>query len=162
LPYNVQVGDVVSAPAILIGTEATVFDAVVLMRTHNVSGLPVIDAGGTVVGVLSQKDVARTVAGSSTFPEIKGLLDVLLIGLADQPAATLQRMRTTLEGTRVGEIMSSPPYIIQPDAPLELAAEVMQENSINRLPVVEGHRLIGVVSRNDIVRAVIRSRTPHA
>ena len=162
LAYNVRVGDVVSAPAILIGTEGTLFDAVMLMRTHNVSGLPVIDPSGTVVGVLSQKDVARIVAGSSRFPEIKGLLDILLVGLSDQPAITLQNLRTTLEQTRVSEVMSRPPFIIRPDAPLEFAAEVMRDNSINRLPVVEDERLIGVVTRNDLVRALIRAPPPRS
>lgn len=133
------------------------FDAVMLMRTHNVSGLPVIDSSGEVVGVLSQKDVARVVAGSSRFPEITGLLDVLMVGLTDPPAAALPRMRELLEETRVREVMSSPPFVIRPDAPLELAAEVMRDNSINRLPVVQGRRLVGVVTRNDLVHAMIRS-----
>jgi CBS domain-containing protein len=162
LAYNVRVGDVVSSPAILIGTEGTLLDAVMLMRTHNVSGLPVIDAEGAVVGVLSQKDVARIVAGSSLFPEIKGLLDVLMIEMTSQPAVTLQKMRTELERTRVKEVMSSPPFVIRPDAPLEFAAEVMRDNSINRLPVVEDRRLVGVVTRTDLVRALIRSPAPRA
>lgn len=160
LAYNVRVGDVVSSPAILIGTDGTLFDAVMLMRTHNVSGLPVIDHDGNVVGVLSQKDIARIVAGSSGFPEIKGLMDVLMAEVTSQPAATLQLMRTALERTRVREVMSSPPFVIRPDAPLEFAAAVMRDHAINRLPVVEDRRLIGVVTRNDLVRAMIRSPAP--
>jgi CBS domain-containing protein len=162
LAYNVRVGDVLSAPAVLIGTEGTLLDAVMLMRTHDVSGLPVIDGGGAVVGVLSQKDIARIVAGSSGFPEIKGLLDVLMVGLVEPPASTLPGMRAKLEQTRVRDVMSRPPFVIRPDAPLEFAAEVMRDNSINRLPVVDDDRLVGVVTRNDILRAIVRSprRTP--
>ncbi len=155
LPYNVPVSDVLSRPAILIGTEASLFDAMVLMRTHGVTGLPVIDASGAVVGVLSQKDLARLVAGSSAFPAITGVLDVLMAGLGDQPNVTMRRLRRLLEQTRVREVMSSPALVIRPSATLEFAAQVMRENDINRLPVVEDDRLIGVVTRSDLLRALI-------
>jgi CBS domain-containing protein len=141
-----------------VSEQALVIDAVMQMRTHNVSGLPVIGARGEVVGVLSQKDVARVVVGSPTFPEIQGLLDVLLVGLADQPAAALVRQRSALERTQVRELMSSPPVLIRSDAPLAAAARSMRERSINRLPVVDDGRLVGVVARSDLLRALV----PHA
>jgi CBS domain-containing protein len=146
---------VLSAPAILVGSDATLFDAMVLMRTHCVSGLPVIDASGAVVGVLSQKDLSRVLVGTPLFPEITGVLDVLIAGLAEQPNATMRAWREGLERTRVGEAMSSPAFVITPTAPLELAAEVMTENEINRLPVVDRGRLVGVVTRHDLVRALV-------
>jgi CBS domain-containing protein len=155
LPYNLSVADVLSAPAILVGSDATLFDAMVLMRTYRVSGLPVIDATGAVVGVLSLKDLSRVIVGSPLFPEITGVLDVLIAGLAQQPNATMRKWRQGLERTLVREAMSHPAFVITPTAPLELAAEVMTENEINRLPVVDRGRLIGVVTRHDLVRALV-------
>jgi len=151
----VPVSDVLSRPAILIGTEAPLFDAVVLMRTHGISGLPVIDPSGAVVGVVSQKDLARLVAGSSAFPEISGVLDVLLAAIGDQPTLTMRRWRELLDRTRVGEVMSSPAFVIRPNATLEFAAEAMADNEINRLPVVENGRLVGIVTRHDLARALV-------
>jgi CBS domain-containing protein len=155
LVYNVRVADVLSKPVLLVGEDASLFDALMLMRTHNVSGLPVIDSRRHLVGVLSEKDLARVVLGSSDYPEIKGLLDVLMLGLSDQPSATLQRIREGLEAVTVSAAMSRPPFVIHPDAPLELAAEVMRDQGINRLPVVEDDRLVGIVTRHDLVRALI-------
>jgi CBS domain-containing protein len=159
LPYNVRVADVLSRPALLIGTEASLFDAVVLMRTHGITGMPVIDATGTVVGVVSQKDLARLVAGSSAFPEISGVLDVLLAALGDQPTLSMRHWRSQLERTRVREVMSTPAFVIHPSAPLELAAEVMRDHAINRLPVVEDGRLVGIVTRHDLARALVPAST---
>jgi CBS domain-containing protein len=156
LPYNVTVSDVLTAPPILVGSEASLFDALVLMRTFHVSGLPVVDRTGTVVGVVSEKDLARVAVGESCFPEIRGLLDVLMVGLAEQPTASLKEVQSELKDTRVADVMSSPPLVIHPDASLEFAAKVMEENAINRLPVLDERRLIGVVTRNDLVRAMVR------
>ena len=155
LAYNVRVADVLSAPVLLVGEEASLFDALMLMRTHNVSGLPVIDAKRRLVGVLSEKDLARVVLGSSDYPEIQGVLDVLMLGLSDQPSDSLQRVRQGLEAVHVRDAMSHPPFVIRPDAPLELAAEVMRDQRINRLPVVEDDCIVGIVTRHDLVRALI-------
>lgn len=153
LPYNVVVGDVVSRPAVLIGADASLFDALVLMRTHQISGLPVIDARGTVVGVLSEKDLARVITGVAEFPAIQGILDLLLVGVIGGAGDFFDRIRPTLETTRVADAMSSPPLVIHPDAPLEFAMEVMRDREINRLPVVDRGCLIGVVSRHDLLKA---------
>jgi len=155
LPYNVPVSQVLSAPAILVGADAVLFDAMVLMRTHHVSGLPVIEPAGEVVGVLSQKDLARVLAGASEFPEITGLLDVLMAGLRPAPDRWMPHLLKTLQRTHVREAMSSPAFVVRPEATLEFAAEVMQENGINRLPVVDGGRLIGVVTRHDLAKALL-------
>ncbi len=155
LTFNVKVGDVMSRPAASIGSDATLYDALVALRTSGYSGLPVLDASGRVVGVLSERDLVRVFAGALSRHKVKGLLDVLMVGLVDQPQPSLRAARERLEELTVGEAMSSPPYVIRPDAPLELAAEVMVENSINRLPVVEADRLVGIVTRNDLVRAMV-------
>ena len=149
--------DVLSAPAVLVDEKARAIDAVMQMRTHNVAGLPVINARGKVVGVLSQKDIARVVVGTSRFPTVEGLLDVLLDGLADRPGASLQRQRTVLEHTPVGEIMSRPAIVIRSDASLALAARVMRDRVVNRLPVVDDGRLVGVVARSDVLQGLAPS-----
>jgi CBS domain-containing protein len=160
LPYNITVADVMSTPAIVVGANAPLLDAVVLMRTHRVSGLPVVDVPRRVAGVISQKDLSRVLVGRSAFPEISGLLDILLAGITDPTEAMLRHLRETLREVHVRAAMSSPALVIRPDAPLELAAEVLRENSINRLPVVDRGLLLGVVTRHDLIRGMV-GVTPH-
>lgn len=158
LALNVKVQDVMTSPAVTVSPDATLYDSLVAMRANNHSGLPVVDATREVVGVLSERDVARIFAEGLSEKRVRALLDVLLVGLADQPHPSLRAARASLEETRVRDAMSSPPYVIRPDAPLELAAEVMTENRINRLPVVDRKHLVGIVTRSDLVRGMVRVR----
>lgn len=152
---NVLVSDVMSRSAVTVGPQASLYDALVAMRANGFSGLPVIDPSGAVVGVLSERDIARAFAGAISGLKVKGLLDVLMVGLLEQPERSLRDARARMEEETVREAMSSPAYIIRPDAPLELAAEVMSENAINRIPVVDGAKLVGIVTRSDLVRAQV-------
>lgn len=152
---NVTVRDVMSRHPITVGPDATLLDALVLMRGQKVSGLPVVNEVGKLLGVLSQRDVARTLKSAGGIPEVTGLFDLLMFGLSEETGVSVQVLRRILEETNVRDAMSSPPISIPSDAPLELAAEVMRENEINRIPVLRGDRLIGIVTRNDLVRALV-------
>ncbi|HXQ79640.1 MAG: CBS domain-containing protein [Thermoplasmata archaeon] len=155
--YNVNVRDVMSRQPITVGPDATLLDALVLMRGQKVSGLPVVEEDGRLVGVLSQRDVARTLKSAGGIPEVVGLFDLLMFGLSEDSGVNVQVLRRILEETNVRDAMSSPPIFLASNAPLELAAEMMRENDINRIPVMHGDRLIGIVTRNDLVRALVHS-----
>jgi CBS domain-containing protein len=142
---------------IAIGPKASLFDALVLMRIHDISGLPVVDAAQKVVGVLSQKDLARTLGVALNLPDTKGLLDILQAGIRSDPERFLTNFRRTLEGSSVESAMSRPAFVTEAAASLELVMEVMSENSINRLPVVERNRLVGIVTPTDLVSAALRT-----
>lgn len=159
LPLNVSVRDVMSTPVVTVSPDATLFDCLVTMRSNGYSGLPVLGETDRVVGVVSERDIARVFAGSLSERRVKALLDVLMVGLLAQPEASLREARERLEQTRVREAMSAPPFVVRPDAPLELAAEVMTENRINRLPVVSRGKLVGLLARADLVRGLMQRRT---
>jgi len=148
------VSDVMSPRPITVGPDATLLDALVLMRGQKVSGLPVVEEDGTLVGVLSQRDVARTLKDEGRIPEVTGLFDLLMFDLAEQRGATVQVLRTILEETNVREAMSSPPISIAPEASLKTAADTMRVNEINRIPVIRGGRLVGIITRTDLVNAL--------
>jgi len=154
---NVTVRDVMSRHPITVGPDATLLDALVLMRGQKVSGLPVVGEDGKLVGVLSQRDVARTLKSAGGIPEVTGLFDLLMFGLSDDSGVNVQVLRRILEETNVRDAMSSPPIFLASEASLELAAEMMRENDINRIPVMRGDRLVGIVTRNDLVRALVHS-----
>jgi len=154
---NVAVRDVMSRNPVTIGPDATLLDALVLMRGQKVSGLPVVDETRGLVGVLSQRDVARILKDAAGIPEATGFFDLLMFGLAERGGVSAESLRKILEDASVRDAMSSPPITIPADASLELAADIMRDNEINRIPVLRGERLVGIVTRHDLVRGLVRA-----
>ncbi len=116
--------------------DAVVNDAVVSLAESHVSGLGVVDQGGRLVGVISTTDI-----------------------LAAEEEAEDQAARATLfEGTFVRDLMTPRPMIIAPDATVKQAAQEMLYGDVHRLFVVDGDRMVGVISTTDIVRAVATGR----
>ncbi len=106
-----------------IGGDATVYDAVKRMVEHNVGALLVVH-GEDAVGIITERDYLREIV-------LKG--------------------RTSRE-TRVEEIMSRRVVCVEPDRPVEECMAIMSERRIRHLPVVEGGRLVGLVSIGDLVK----------
>ena len=118
-----------------------------LLVEHRISGVPVVQAG-RVVGVVSEGDILAKERGPTAAP-MRGMLDWIL-GNGDEDA------RAKLEARTAGEAMSTPAVTIQPWRSASAAAGLMLERSVKRLPVVEAGKLVGIVSRGDLVRAFAR------
>lgn len=115
-----------------ISADATVADAVRAMADLHVSGLPVVTGSGKVIGVLSTTDVLQAQAETDD-----------------------RRARTELfEHTPVRDLMSHNPLTLAPDDDVREAARQMLYTEVHRLFVVEGDRLVGVISQTDIAHAV--------
>jgi CBS domain-containing protein len=123
-------------------------DAAQLLAEHRISGLPVVDDDGRVLGVLSEGDILFKEAGATDKP---GFFERLLSG----PSGGFE---LKLAARTVGEAMSAPALTIGPTRPVTVAATMMIDEGVNRLPVVdEENRLMGIVTRADLVRAFVRS-----
>lgn len=119
-----------------IASHATLAEAVQTMADAHVSGLPVVDRSGRVVGVLTTTDVLQAQAEHDD-----------------------RRARTALfERTEVAELMSTPAQTIATTESVRAAAQRMLEAEVHRLFVVDGDRLVGVLSQTDIARAVGRGQ----
>jgi CBS domain-containing protein len=140
------VQDVMTVNVASVGPNATLKQVAATMASRKVSGVPVVNADGRVLGVVTERDLI--VKGAS-----RGLG---LIGRLWTPAAVDDRR---LAATTAGDAMTAPPLTIAPDRPLAEAAWLMVERDVNRLPVVLDDRLVGIVSRADLVRAFTRSDT---
>lgn len=144
-----RIGDVMTRKVRTVRPETPLKEAAALLAREGISGLPVVDGDGAVVGVLSEADIL--VKESGPRPGHQGVLAWLL-----EPADPA--LPAKLQATRAGEAMSSPALTISPERPLREAATRMLEEGVNRLPVVdEAGRLVGIVSRGDLVRAFARS-----
>lgn len=133
---------------ITVAPSTSLKDAAALLVQHRISGLPVCDDDGRVVGVLSEADILVKEGGPN---ERDGLLAWVLGG--DLPDATAK-----LRARTVGEAMTAPAITIAPHRLAVSAAREMVERNVNRLPVVDlDGNLVGIVTRADLVRAFIRS-----
>jgi CBS domain-containing protein len=116
------------------------------MLQYGISGLPVMDAEERVIGVISETDILFK---ERFAPQREGLVDWLVHYGEDPPAAKLAA-RT------VGEAMTSPAVTVKSRRSVAEAAALMLDLDVTRLPVVDGDRLVGIVTRTDLVRAFTR------
>ena len=120
-----------------------------LLIDHRISGLPVVDAEGALVGVVSETDFLAKQAGPGS--RRPSPLQWLLSG-----TSAAKHAEARLHATTAGAAMTTPPVTIEPDRPVAEAAALMAQADVNRLPVMEDGRLVGILTRADIVRAYAR------
>jgi len=143
-----RVLDVMTTDVAAARPDMTLKDAAAVLLERGVSGMPVLDDGGEVVGVISEGDI---LAKALPEPERGGSALARLLRRADPDD------QRRLEARVVGDAMTAPAITIEAHWPVAEAAEQMHERKVNRLPVVEQGRLVGLVSRADLVRAFARS-----
>ena len=141
-----KVDELMTRVVVTVTPETSLKDAASLLSSRRISGVPVVDASGTVVGILSEADILAKESGEQ--PR-RGLLGWLLE--TDAALADKIRARTA------GEAMTAPAITIAPNRPVHEAAARMVAESVNRLPVVEDGKLVGIVTRADLVRAFTRT-----
>jgi CBS domain-containing protein len=123
-------------------------DVAAMLVERGISGLPVCGPDGVVVGVLSEADLLVKQGGS---PERSGGLFAWLVETASAPDLAKLRAHTA------GEAMTAPAITVETASPVSEAARTMVSLGVNRLPVVEDGRLVGIVTRADLVRLFTRS-----
>jgi CBS domain-containing protein len=145
-----RVQDLMTTEVLTVPATAPMKDAATLMAEHRVSGLPVVDGDRHVLGVVSEGDILFKETGP---PDRPSLLERLLtVPSTDSDLKLAART--------AGEAMSAPAVTIGQRRPVTEAAARMIDEGVNRLPVVDDEqRLIGIVTRADLVRAFIRSDT---
>jgi CBS domain-containing protein len=129
-----------STPAISVSARTSVRRAANILREHGFSALPVVDHAGALVGVVSEADLIEDRFAASRAP-VGGDADTARAGHAQT----------------VGEVMTSPPTFVDQAASVETIADTMTSGRRRSIPVVDGTRLVGVISRSDILRSLARS-----
>jgi CBS domain-containing protein len=140
-----KVEQLMTRDPITVTPDTTLKDVAAILSSQGISGLPVVDADRRVLGVVSEADILRKEQGLGGGRG--GVLGWLLD--RDEPDPKL-------EARTAGEAMTSPALTIEPGRPASEAAKLMVEKEINRLPVVSDGRLVGIVTRADLVRAFNR------
>jgi CBS domain-containing membrane protein len=107
-----------------------------LMDAHHIRHVPIVDRDGDLVGLVTQRDLARSALGP-------------------QDTLPLSMQQEILRRRRVREIMAIEVETVEPDESLRTAAEMLLENKIGCLPVVEGEHLVGILTEADFVRRYV-------
>src|SRR5499427_8324096 len=132
--------DVMTSPAITVTPETHCKDAAALLVRHRISALPVVDASGRLVGLVSEADLLPLEATPDPRSQATPL-----------PARTMPLPQT------VDEVMTPEVYTVDEDMDLGVVAQRMLEANVKRFPVLHGDRVVGVVSRHDLVKVIARS-----
>ena len=143
-----RVGDIMSTDVVTVSPDTPVYQIARLMSKHDISGLPVVDENERVLGVITELDM---IVRNTRFkvPNFIMVLDSIIY--LETPKHFQERLQHVL-GVTAREIMSQPAVTIAPDATIEELAGLMVDRRMNPLPVVENDRLVGIISRSDIIR----------
>ncbi|MBD2506740.1 CBS domain-containing protein [Nostoc sp. ATCC 53789] len=149
------VADVMSRDPIVVRAETPLKEAIQILAERHISGLPVVDDVGKLVGIISETDLMWQETGVTPPAYIMFLDSVIYL----KNPATYERDLHKALGQTVGEVMSKNPITISPDKTLKEAATIMHDRSVHRLPVLDGtDQVIGILTRGDIIRAMAASQ----
>jgi CBS domain-containing protein len=138
---------IMTRPVITVSPETRIVEAANIMLQRHVSGLPVVDTAGKLVGIVSEGDLIRR-------PEIGTQKKrARWLGFLTGPGK-LAKDFVHEQGRKVGEVMTSSPLTVAEDTTLADIADLMENNNIKRLPVMRGDALVGIVSRANLLQAV--------
>jgi CBS domain-containing protein len=145
-----KVRDVMALSPVTVQPATPLKDVAELLVDNRISGVPVVDDAGAVLGVVSEADLLIKEQGPEA---IRHRRLARILGESTESRSQLAK----LAAITAGEAMTAPAVTIGPDRPISEAAAMMTAQNVNRLPVVDGGRLVGIVTRADLVRAYVRS-----
>ena len=138
---------IMTRSVITTSPDTTILEAAKTMLQHHVSGLPVVDAAGKLVGIVSEGDFIRRSEIGTQRKRGRWLKFLLGAGVAATDYVHEH-------GRKVSEVMTTDPITVVEDATLEQIVTSMETNGVKRLPVVRGGKLVGIVSRANLLQAV--------
>ena len=140
---------IMTRKVITVKADTPIRDAANLMLQQHISGLPVVDEAGRLIGMVSEGDFIRRSEIGTQRPRIRWL--EFLMGVAGKVALDFVHEH----GRKVGEIMTQTTSVPQPKTcRLMELVRLMERHNVKRLPVVRGDTLVGIVTRSDLLRAV--------
>jgi CBS domain-containing protein len=143
-----RVADIMTTTVIKVQPETRVSEVARLMSQHHLSGLPVVNEADEVIGVVTELDMMLRNTHFK-LPDFIFIFDMMFP--LELPGHYRERLEKAL-GTTAHELMSEPAVTVTPDATIDELVELLVKRRINPVPVVEDERLVGIVSRSDIIR----------
>ncbi len=142
-----KAADIMTLNPITVEPNATVMQAVRLMLQHRISGLPVVDSLGRLIGIVTEGDLLRRTETGTQRRRPRWL--EFLIGPGRMASEYVHA-----SGRKVHEVMTENVRTVVEDTPLDDVVQIMERHQVKRLPVMRGERLVGIVSRANLLRAL--------
>jgi CBS domain-containing protein len=150
-----KVSDVMTHRVVTVGSAATVAEAARLMLKHGISGLPVVDRKGGLVGMVTEGDLLRR-AESGTERHRPHWLEFIL------GPGRLAKEYVHTHGRKVAEVMTQDVTTVRESATVDKVVELMERRRIKRLPVMRGSKIVGIISRANLLHALAGMEMPAA
>jgi CBS domain-containing protein len=145
------VADIMTKEVVTVKRETKLRELAGIFETRRFGSLPVVDDAGKVTGIVTASDLIEQ-GRNLHIPTVISIFDWVI---PLQGERTLERELQKMTAQTVGEICSDDVVTITPTDPVSTAADVMSERKLHALPVVEGQKLVGIVSRIDIIRNLV-------
>jgi CBS domain-containing protein len=152
-----KASDVMVSNVITIGPDASVQDVANLLLSNRISAVPVVDADGRVLGIVSEGDLINRV-DTATAHRKSWWLDAL----ASNDALALEYIKT--HSRNVSDVMTHDVITASPETSVSEIAALLEKNGIKRVPIVKGGKLIGIVSRANLLQglASLKEKAPQS
>ncbi|QQR83505.1 CBS domain-containing protein [Candidatus Peregrinibacteria bacterium] len=143
------VRELMTHPAVSVGDDSTIKEVFAVLKKHDIVGVPVVNAHQKVVGIVTESDLIKhfTTLGTPRAIDVLGSL-VYLESLTEFNQHLKEHCSEW-----VRDLMTPQVVVVQANAPLQTAIDLMEANGVNRLPVVdEQHRLVGMLTRSNLLK----------
>ncbi|MHB9094042.1 MAG: CBS domain-containing protein [Eubacteriales bacterium] len=144
--------DIMTVDVLTVRPEDTVEDVIKLLLDNRISGVPVVNGENEVVGIVTEGDLMVKTQKLHVPSYIQILGGVIYL---DDPEDFREELKKSV-AIKVEDMMTTDPLTVEEDTPVDEIATIMSDSGINRLPVVRDDRLMGIVSRADIIRSMAR------
>lgn len=144
--------DIMTTNVLAVDEDDHAHHAVEIMADHNISGLPVVDVSENLVGIVTERDLL--LIDQQKPPVTK----TALYGLWIQPSKMAEE-DAKRRGVRVRDVMTRRVITFRPDDRVRDIARIMRDRDINRAPIVENGKIVGIISRGDIIRALAEGKS---
>ncbi|WP_321917308.1 MULTISPECIES: CBS domain-containing protein [unclassified Paraburkholderia] len=149
-----QASDIMTTDVITVRPNASIFEAATLLADHHISGIPVVDDSGAVVGILSESDLLHRVETGTGKPQRSWFGEFL------HSTRKLAGEYLKENAVKVDDVMTANVVSVSPSTPLSEIADVLERLRIKRVPVLDQGKLVGIVSRANLIRALASAARP--
>ncbi len=146
-----QVKDIMVKEVITVHKNATIKEIAKILVENSISGVPVVDDEGALVGVVSEGDLLH----KETSPRLPDFINILGAIIYYNGVEQYNEDFKKLMAGQAASIMTDAVVTVSPEAEIDAAVKLMLQHSIKRIPVVENDKIIGIISRRDVIKLLI-------